>query len=80
MSFFNVKYGKDLTHMFNADCKVLILLDKIKETCGFNELDTIDIANPKYGSVRKDAYWHRWLACWFIDPCRLAFNTERGNV
>merc|ERR1711988_1695380 len=37
--WFNVRYGNDDTALFNADCWALVLLDYIKERCGYDALD-----------------------------------------
>lgn len=37
--WFRVQYGAAETALFNADCWAVVLLDKIKEHCGYNSLD-----------------------------------------
>ena len=37
--WFNVKYGEDESALFNADCWAVVLLDYIKERCGYNHYD-----------------------------------------
>ena len=44
--WFNVRYGEGETALFNADCWAIVLLDYIKERCGYAHLDEpIDLMN-----------------------------------
>lgn len=46
MSFFIVRYGdKGEKKIFNLDCRIKQLLEKIKEECGYMECDIIDLAD-----------------------------------
>ena len=38
-AWFNVRYGEAETALFNADCWAVVLLDYIKERCGYSALD-----------------------------------------
>ena len=37
--WFNVHYGAAKTSLFNADCWAVVLLDYMKEQCGYGHLD-----------------------------------------
>ena len=37
--WFNVRYGEAETALFNSDCWAIVLLDYMKERCGYNHVD-----------------------------------------
>jgi hypothetical protein len=54
MSFFILKYGADKEAIFNANCKVINLLQHIKEACSLQgeEVENLDLAEESTGAVQ----------------------------
>ena len=45
--WFTVKYGDGETALFNADCWAVVLLDYMKERCGYGELaESVELQRP----------------------------------
>ena len=67
--WFNVKYGEDESALFNADCWACVLLDYIKERCGYNHFDEpIDLVQMNNTPMNVRDVPYRESALTVIEP------------
>ena len=86
-TWFKVHYGSAETALFNADCWAVVLLDYIKERCGYSQLyESVDLMKEDGSSCLELRTKGKEFATSFLDPkgtyilCKVVAAEEGGGA